>query len=244
MTPESKATHMDRSVMLINAVSAYKQVYAETQEREALYSGRSAIHAYMRACKSAYDVRCNVHPETDEARALLAEVSELIDNHEEKTLRRGPPEYNTVIGGRPLDVSKRRDPLPRWTLVATIGGIAVIGGGSYLLYWARTEPRFQAADEDTAIARFAEDDATDGTTDDGTTSDGTTSSTASLTLSDETKGKVFTALGVGGIAVGVGFIVLGALGIRKHRRLNRRENIALSPSFGPSGGGMVLQGRF
>ncbi len=247
VTPEGKKTHMNRSVMLINAVNAYKQVYAETQEREALFSGRSTIHAYMRACKSAYDVRCNGYAETDDARELLAEVTELIDNSEDMTLLRAPPEYNTAIGGRPLDVSKRRDPLPAWTLVATIGGIAVIGGGSYLLYWARTEPRFQTDEStDTAIARFADEDTTtdDGTgtgTDDGT---GTTTSTTAATLSDETKGKMYTALGIGGIAAGVGFVVLGALGIRKHRRLNRRENIALSPSFGPSGGGMVLRGRF
>jgi len=242
-TPEGKKTHVDRSVMLINAVNAYKQVYAETNEREALFSGRSTIHAYMRACKSTYDVRCNGYAETDDARALLAEVTELIDKSEDMTLLRAPPEYNTAIGGRPLDVAKRHDPLPAWTLVAAIGGIAVIGGGSYLLYWARTEPRFQTDEStDTAIARFADEDTT---TDDGTDGTGTTTTSSSLVpLSDESKGKIYTGLGIGGIAIGVGFIVLGALGIRKHRRINRRENIALSPSFGPSGGGMVLQGRF
>ena len=244
-TPEGKKTHIDRYVMLINGVNAYKQVYAETNEQEALYSGRSMIHAYMRACKSAYDVRCNGYSETDDARVILAEVQELIDNSEDTKVRRGPPEYNTAVGGRPLDVSQRRDPLPKWTLVATIGGVAVIGGGAYLLYWARTQPRFQTdSTDETAIARFAEED--DGTGDTGDTGDTgtTTTSTTAATLSDETKGKMYTTLGIGGIAVGVGFIVLGALGIRKHRRINRRENVALSPSLGPCGGGLLLQGRF
>jgi hypothetical protein len=246
VTPESKSTHMARAVMLENAVIARRQVYAETQDRDALFAAQDTLHAYMRECKRAYDLRCNSHPETDDARALLADVRGAIDASEDLVKRRAPPEYLTAIGGRPLDVTKRHEPVPPWAIVATIGGAAVATGGAYLLYWARTETRFQTADEGTAVARFADEDTTGDTgtdtdTDSGTSSTGTLSG---VTLTDEAKGKLYTGLGVTGIAVGVGFIVLGALRVAKTRRINRRESLAVSPALGPGGGGVLIQGRF
>ena len=238
VTPESKSTHMARAVMLENAVIARRQVFAETQDRDALYAAQDTLHAYMRECKRAYDLRCNAHPETDDARALLADVRGAIDASEDSVKRRAPPEHLTAIGGRPLDVTKRHEPVPPWAFVATIGGAAIATGGAYLLYWARTDARFQTTDEGTAVARFAEEDTTGDT---GTTSTGTLSG---VTLTDEAKGKLYTGLGVTGIAVGVGFIVLGALRVAKTRRINRRENLAVSPALGPGGGGVMVQGRF
>ncbi len=238
-TPEDKQSHIARSVMLINAVNAYKQVYAESRDRDALFSGREVIHAYMRSCKYTYDLRCNSYSETDDARERLAELTALIDESEDLELAPAPPEYNTAIGGRPMDVRRHHEPLPPWTVISAVGGAALIGGGAYLLYWARTEPKFQA-EADTAIARFAEGDDTDTGTDTTTDSDSSTT----VSLSDETKGKIYTGFGISGIAIGVGFIVLGALGMRRVHRINRKENLALRPAIGRDGGGLVLLGRF
>ncbi|MEZ4381931.1 MAG: hypothetical protein R3A79_11340 [Nannocystaceae bacterium] len=244
VTPEGKSTHMARAVMLENAVIARRQVYAETRDRKALFAAQETIHTYMRACKRAYDFRCNSHPETDDARALLADVRGEIDASEDQIARRAPPEHLTAIGGRPLDVTKRNEPVPPWAFVATVGGAAIVTGGAYLFYWARTEPSFQTSDETAVASRFADEDTTTDTDTDTDTSTSSTGTLSGVTLSDETKGKLYTGLGVSVMAVGVGFIVLGALRMARTRRYNRRESLALSPALGPGGGGVMVQGRF
>ncbi len=136
-------------------------------------------------------------------------------------------------------------PPPAWIAPAIGGGTARAGGGAALIYYAATADKYGPI-----YNREGEDTTTDGTTDDTSgDTDGTDTSTASageITLSAETKGKLLIGVGAFLAAAGIGFTVLGAMRLAKHRRINREraQTLAIVPSFGRHSAGLALTGRF
>jgi cell division septation protein DedD len=65
-------------------------------------------------------------------------------------------------------------------------------------------------------------------------------------FSPETKGKLLIGVGAFLAAAGIGFAVLGAMALAKHRRINkqRAQRLAVSPSFGRGSAGLAVSGRF
>ncbi|MEZ4449795.1 MAG: hypothetical protein R3B09_09955 [Nannocystaceae bacterium] len=252
---ESPATHMTRAVMLQNAIISYKQVYLESQERTVLLDAQQLLRNYLGECKRVYRELCEPQDETAQARVALEEISAKVDETEDLTPKRMPPEYNTVIGGKPVDVTRAKPPVPRPITLALVGGALLAGGGAALVYWGKTNPDFQPVDTDTDSSAFdLEDradtdsgsDSSDSSDSSGGTSGGSTSSNLqSYTFSGEEKGKLAIGFGAFALAAGVGFLILGSIQLAKHRRINKREStLAITPSIGPRGGGMVVQGRF
>ncbi len=238
--PERPETHLKRSVMLQNAVTAYRQVHKAEGDRLALLSAREVVYEYLRRCKAAHALRCDGIAETRDAKALLAEVNAEIDATEEIRPQRLPPEYNVAVGGRPLADGSGRPPLPSRVVPSIVGGTLLAAGGVSLLLWGMTSPRFEGTAGGDLFER-ADGDTTGGDTTGGATS---TSTVSTLDLTPAMRGKIVAGLGITALAVGVGFIVIGAIDLAKHRRLNRRDRVAASPVVGPQGAGLVISGRF
>lgn len=238
--PERQETHLKRSVMLQNTVTAYRQVYKAEGDRLALLSGREVIYEYLRRCKAVHALRCDGIAETRDAKALLTEVNAEVEASEEIRPQRLPPEYNVAVGGRPLADGSDKPPLPSRVVPSIVGGTILAAGGVSLLLWGMTSPRFEGSAGGELLER-ADGDTTGGDATGGATS---TSSVNTLDLTPTMRGKIVAGLGITALAVGVGFIVVGAIDLAKHRRLNRRDRVAASPAIGPQSAGLVISGRF
>ena len=233
--PERPATHLRRAAMVENAVTAYRQVFAREGDRLALLAAREAVAEFLGRCKRAYNLRCDSQPATAEVKALLTGLNEEIAASEVVTPRPAPPEYNVRIGGRPVEAKEGRAALPPGAVPALVGGTLLAAGGTAMIVVGATDARFQA--ESTAGRSLEEEPAAAEMT--------TTPATGStLTLTQEMKGKLLLGLGGAALAIGVGFIVVGAIDLAKHQRLNRRERLSVAPGIGPQGAGVVVSGRF
>lgn len=256
---ENETNHVQRSVILANCITSYEQVYATTREVDHLRTAQRILQEYLRACKNKHGTGCDRYIETQEARARLQSVMAEIDIAAPRR-NRIPPEIDRAPGGKPFDIAVKLPPAPSWIAPTMVGGVLVAGGGAALMYYAATDeqygPIYDRAFADTADTTTdtgldtTTDTSTDGTVD--TTTDGTDtgasggSTVSGLELPPETKGKILIGLGAFLAAAGIGFVILGAMGISKHRRANRRraQALALSPSFGRGSAGLSLTGRF
>jgi len=254
---ENETNHAVRSAMLLNAVTAYEQLFVESGEVDMLKRGQIIIGDYLRACKKRYGTACDRYPETGDARKRLEEVMKRIDEAQPK-IKKIAPEIDTAPGGRPYNRAITQPPAPPWMGAAFAIGTLMAAGGAVLTYWARTDPRFDPVDEDTAERgriRFRDetDTGTDTGGDTGTdtggdtgTDSGSSGALTQIELAPEVRGDLATVAGVFLAVAGVGLIVMASVKLAKHRRINRERAAVLSlfPTFSPSGGGLGLHGRF
>jgi hypothetical protein len=255
---ENETNHVQRSVILANCITAYEQVYATSREVDHLKTAQRILQEYLRACKAKHGNGCDRYIETQEARARLQSVMAEIDIAAPKH-KKIPPEIDRAPGGKPYDIAVKLPPAPSWIAPTMVGGVLVAGGGAALMYYAATDDKYGPiyerglGDTDTGTDTTT-DTGTDTTTDTGTdtTTDGTDtgatggSTVSGLELPPETKGKLLIGLGAFLAAAGIGFVILGAMGIAKHRRLNRKraQALAVTPTFGRGSAGLALTGRF
>ncbi len=246
---ENETNHIARSVILANCVTAYEQVYAQTREVEHLRTAQRLVQEYLRACKAKHGVGCDRFPETQEARSRVQSLMTAIDTAAPKRLRI-PPEVGSAPGGKPFSNAVDVPDAPSWIAPAIAGGIVLAGGGSALIYYAATAdkygPIYQRDLEFRDTADTTTDTSTDGSTDTTDTDGSSTSTVTSVSFSPETKGKLLIGVGAFIAAAGIGFAVLGAMGLAKHRRINRerRSTLAVSPTFGRGGAGLAVSGKF
>lgn len=254
--PENESNHMMRAVMLSNAVTANEQIFVETGDVDSLKRAQVLIADYLRVCKKRWGNGCERYPETVDAHKRMDEVLQRIDAAQPK-IKKVPPEIDSAPGGRSFNRMVKLPPAPAWIGPTFAGGLVLIGGGMGLLYFASTDSRFKpVTTTDTALNsqidwRSAD---TETTGDAGTTGDttvDTTSTTGSTTgtaveLAPETKGDILLAFGGLAIAAGAGLIVFASIRLARHRRINRERASVLSwsPTFGPTGGGLAVSGRF
>ena len=267
ITEENDDNHLMRVVMVLNAVTAYEQVFAETGDLGNLDRARDLMRAYLKSCKEAYTpTGCNGFSETNEVRARLQSVNEEILAYTPPKVVRVPPEGDVAVGGRPFDRTYEPYPLPPWSVLSVFIGAASIAGGTAMIIHG-TNPKFAVADDGTAGELSARDGGTGtgttgtgtgtgtGTTGGGTTGGTTggtgtgTGSTGTSTLGEfelppETKGRLLIGFGSLIAALGVGMIVYGGISLAKYRRINRRERVAFTPSLGRTGAGFSISGRF
>lgn len=253
---ENESNHIARAVVLANGVTSYEQVYAQTREVDHLRTGQRLIQDYLRICKNKYGVGCDRFPETQEARTRLQSVLAAIDTAAPKRMRI-PPEIGAAPGGKAFSNDIALPDAPGWIAPAIAGGIVLAGGGSALIYYAATADKYgpiyqrdlefrDTADTTTADATTADTADTSDTSDDSTTGTSSTSTVTAISFSPETKGKLLIGVGAFLAAAGIGFAVLGAMGLAKHRRLNRqrKSNLAFSPTFGRGSAGLAVSGSF
>ncbi len=250
--PENESNHVMRSAMLMNAVTAYEQLYVESGDVEMLKRAQLVVGDYLKACKKRWGNGCDRLPETADARKRMEELLARIDSASPK-VQKIPPEIDTAPGGRSFNRMVKLPPAPAWIGPTFAGGLALIGGGVGLLYFARTDDRFKTTSTDQALAarvdwRSADTDTTGAdTTSGGDTTSGTSGSSTTVTeLAPETKRDICVAFGTVAIAAGIGLVVLASLRLARHRRINRERSSVLtwSPTLGPSGGGVAVSGRF
>lgn len=251
--PENESNHMMRSAMLMNAVTAYEQLYVESGDADMLKRAQLVVGDYLKACKKRWGNGCDRLPETADARKRMEELLARIDAASPK-VQKIPPEIDTAPGGRSFNRMVRLPPAPAWIGPTFAGGLALIGGGVGLLYFAKTDDRFKTTSTDQALAgrvdwRSADTDTTGAdTTSGGDTTSGTSSgsSTTVTELAPETKRDICVAFGTVAIAAGIGLVVLASLRLARHRRINGERSSVLtwSPTLGPSGGGLAVSGRF
>lgn len=253
---ENETNHVARAVVLANGVTSYEQVYAQTREVDHLRTAQRLIQDYLRLCKNKHGTGCDRYIETQEARSRLQSVMAAIDTAAPRRMRI-PPEIGTAPGGKAFSNQVDLPDAPAWIAPAIAGGIVLAGGGSALIYYAATDdaygPLYQRDLEfrDTADTTTDTSDTTAGdtadTADTADTSDtSSTSTVTAVSFSPETKGKLLIGVGAFLAAAGIGFAVLGAMGLAKHRRLNRqrKSQLAVSPSFGRGSAGLAVSGRF
>ncbi|MBZ5710463.1 hypothetical protein [Nannocystis pusilla] len=251
---ENESNHSVRSAMLLNAVTAYEQLFVETGEVEMLQRGQLIIGDYLRTCKKRYGTACDRYPETADARKRLEELMKRIDEAQPK-VKKIAPEIDTAPGGRPFNRAIMQPSAPPWIGAAFAVGTVMAAGGVALTYWARTSPRFDPVDEtlpERGRVRFREegdgtDTGTDPGTDTGTDTGGDSAGVLTqVELRPEVKGDLVTVAGVFVAVAGVGLIVLASVKLAKHRRLNRERasQLSLFPTFNRGGGGIGLSGRF
>lgn len=253
---ENESNHIARAVVLANGVTSYEQVYAQTREVDHLRTGQRLIQDYLRICKTKYGVGCDRFPETQEARTRLQSVLAAIDTAAPRRIRI-PPEIGAAPGGKAFSNDIALPDAPGWIAPAIAGGIVLAGGGSALIYYAATADKYgpiyqrdlefrDTADTTTADATTADTADTSDTSDDSTTGTSSTSTVTAISFSPETKGKLLIGVGAFLAAAGIGFAVLGAMGLAKHRRLNRqrKSNLAFSPTFGRGSAGLAVSGSF
>lgn len=247
---ENETNHVARSVVLANGVTSYEQVYAQTREVDHLRTAQRLLQDYLRICKNKHGTGCDRYVETQEARSRLQSVLAAIDTAAPRRMRI-PPEIGAAPGGKQFSNDVALPDAPAWIGPAIAGGILLAGGGSALIYYAATADKYGPISQRDLEFR----DTADTTTADTTTADtadtaddtsGTTSTVTALTFSPETKGKLLIGIGAFLTAAGIGFAVLGAMGLSKHRRLNRqrRSTLAVSPTFGRGAAGLAVSGRF
>jgi hypothetical protein len=256
--PENATNHVPRAAMLLNAVTAYEQVYVENGDVEVLKRAQLVIGDYLRACKKRYGSGCDRYQETVDVRKRLDELVKRIDAAAPK-IKKVPPEIDTAPGGRAFNRGVKLPPTPAWIGPAFAGGIALTGGGIALAYWAETD--YDTKEEAKAKAEMAEnvkihfrEEGDSGTTGDGgdtgdTGDTGGTTGSTGLTapeIPEYVKGNLLTALGVLMAASGVGLVVLSSIKLAKHKRLNRERasSLSLVPTFNRGGAGIGLSGRF
>lgn len=251
---ENESNRITRSAMLQNAVTAYEQLYVESGDVELLNRAQLVISDYLRMCKRRYGGSCDRYQETTDARKRLEELLKRIDEAQPK-VKKIPPEIDTAPGGRPFNRMVKLPSAPGWIGPTFAIGVALIGGGIGLAYWAQTDPRFEPEDDETALKgkiRFRDMHETGDTGEDtgpdpgGMTGSTSTSSLPAIEIPNDVKGSLATVAGVFMAAAGVGLIVLASIKLAKHRRINRERAAVLSlvPTFGPRGGGLGLSGRF
>lgn len=245
---ENETNHIARSVILANCVTAYEQVYAQTREVDHLRTAQRLVQEYLRACKAKHGVGCDRFPETQEARSRVQSLMTAIDTAAPKRLRI-PPEVGSAPGGKPFSNAVDVPDAPNWIAPAIAGGILLAGGGTALIYYAATADKYGPIYQRDLEFRDTADTTTDTTTDgstDTTTDGGSTSTVTTTSFSPETKGKLLIGVGAFIAAAGIGFAVLGAMGLAKHRRINRerRSTLAVSPTFGRGGAGLAVSGKF
>ena len=246
---ENETNHVARSVILANCVTAYEQVYAQTREVEHLRTAQRLVQEYLRACKGKHGVGCDRYPETQEARSRVQSLMTAIDTAAPRRLR-VPPEVGSAPGGKPFSNAVDVPDAPNWIAPAIAGGILLAGGGTALIYYAATDdkygPIYQRDLEFRDTADTTTDTTTDGSTDTTDTDGSSTSTVTTVSFSPETKGKLLIGVGAFIAAAGIGFAVLGAMGLAKHRRINRerRSTLAVSPTFGRGSAGLALSGKF
>lgn len=245
---ENESNHIARSVVLANGVTSYEQVYAQTRDLDHLRTAQRLLQDYLRICKTKHGTGCDRYPETQEARSRLQSVMATIDTAAPRRARI-PPEIGAAPGGKQFSNDVALPDAPGWIAPAIAGGILLAGGGSALAYYAATAdkygPIYQRDLEFRDTADTTTGDTGDTTTDGADTS-GTTSTVTAVSFSPETKGKLLIGVGAFIAAAGVGFAVLGAMALSKHRRLNRqrRSALAVTPTFGRGAAGLALSGRF
>lgn len=252
---ENQSNHATRSAMLLNAITAYEQVFVETSDVEVLKRAQLVIGDYLRTCKKRYGSGCDRYTETADARKRLEDLLARIDQAQPK-IKKIAPEIDTAPGGRPYDRMIKQPAAPAWIGPAFAAGVALAGGGAALTYWARTSDRFDPEPVDVAAStKISFRDMHDtGTTDPGTddpgtdtgTDTGTTATPQTEALRPEIRGDLVTVAGVFMAAAGVGLVVLASIKLAKHRRINRERSAVLSvvPAVSPVGGGIGLHGRF
>ncbi|PCC75006.1 hypothetical protein SAMN02745121_03787 [Nannocystis exedens] len=256
---ENETNHAIRSAMLLNAVTAYEQLYVETGEVDMLKRGQLIIADYLKACKKRYGSACDRYPETMDARKRLEEVMKRIDEAQPK-IKKIPPEIDTAPGGRPYNREITQPAAPAWIGAAFAVGVVAGGGGAALIYWSRTHEFKKSSSElaaegaaESALIGFRDEGDTGDTGDTGTdtgdmgTDTGTTGTAATqIELSSKVRADIALAAGVFLAAAGLGLIILGSVKLAKHRRINRERASVLSvfPALTPGGGGLGLSGRF
>ena len=249
MISENETNHMTRSVVLANAVTSYQQLYASTREVSHLRTAQRILQEYLRACKTKHGVGCERFAETQEARARLLQINSEIDVAA-PIRQKIPPEIGAAPGGKPYDLTVQLPPPPSWIIPTIVGGLAIAGGGSALIYYAATADKYGPIynRDGTTTGDSSTDGSadTDGSDTDGSSTTTTTSSADSIELAPETKGKLLIGVGAFLAAAGIGLVVLGGMRLAKHRRLNREraQTLAIVPSFGRGSAGLTLTGRF
>lgn len=252
---ENDSNHVTRSIVLANGVTAYEYLYATTGDVEMLRRAKLLLQDYLRNCKTKWGTRCDAYSETLEAQSRLKKVMASIDRA--APLRpKIPPEVDTAPGGKSYDLTVDLPPPPAWIGPAFVGGVLLSAAGSVVIWHGATSDNYGPIVErslldtndtaDTADTGLDTGVDTDGTTD--TTTDGTTTSSSSgdFELSPDTKGKLIIGLGTFLAVAGVGAVILSAMSLAKHRRINRSraQQLALVPAVGRGSAGFVLSGRF
>ena len=234
---ENQTNHMTRSVVLANAVTTHEQLYATNGELNHLRTAQRLLQEYLRACKTKHGTGCERYPETQEARTRLQAVSKRIDEAVPQ-IKRIPPELDKAPGGKAYDLAVEQPSPPGWIGPAIAGGILLAGGGAAVIYYAATAEKYGPI-----YTREGEVDTDGGADTDG--ADGSVSSTT-IDITPEVKGKLLIGVGAFMAAAGIGFAVLGAMRLAKHRRINRTraESLAVVPAFGRGSAGLALTGRF
>lgn len=249
---ENDSNHVTRSIVLANGVTAHEYLYATAGDVEELRKAKLLLQDYLRICKTKWGVRCEVYPETQEARNRLKTVMETIDRA--APLRpRIPPEIDSAPGGKSYDLTVDLPPPPQWIGPAFVGGVLLAAGGSAVIWHGATNDAYGPIVDRSLHADTA--DTTDSSTDTGvdtsdtadtSTDTGSTSTNIDYEIPAATKGKLLIGLGTFLVAAGVGVIALSAIALAKHRRINkqRAQRLAVTPSFGRSSAGFVVSGSF
>jgi hypothetical protein len=255
---ENETHHVMRAAMLLNAVTAYEQVFVETGDVEVLKRARLVVGDYLKACKKRYGSGCDRFQETYDVRKRLEELVKRIDAAAPK-VQKFPPEIDTAPGGRAFNRAIDMPATPAWIGPAFAGGVAMIGGGIGLAYWARTDDRFDPVPVDDGTAEWAKiefrdshdagDSGTTGDTGTDTSGDSGTTGGSGLTapeIAPEVKGDIITVVGVLLAASGVGLVILSSIKLAKHRRINREraQSLSIVPTFNRGGAGLGISGRF
>lgn len=255
---ENETHHVMRAAMVLNAATTYEQVFIETGDVEVLKRAQQVLGDYVKACKKRYGTGCDRFQETYDVRKRLEELAKRIEAAAPK-VQKIPPEIDTAPGGRAFNRAIDMPATPAWIGPAFAGGLAMIGGGIGLTYWARTDSRFDPVPVDDGTAEWAHiqfrdtaDTGDSGTTGDAgtdTTGDSGTTGGSGLTapeIAPEVKGDIITVVGVLLAASGVGLVILSSVKLAKHRRINREraQSLSIVPTFNRGGAGLGISGRF
>ena len=254
---ENDSNHVTRSIVLANGVTAHEYLYATAGDVEELRKAKLLLQDYLRICKTKWGVRCEVYPETQEARNRLKTVMATIDRA--APLRpKIPPEIDSAPGGKSYDLTVYLPPPPQWIAPAFVGGVLLAAGGSAVIWHGATNDAYgplveRSLHADTADTTDTSTDTSDSSTDTGDTSTDTGTDTSSSSssiqayeLSASTKGKLLIGVGTFLVAAGIGVVALSAAALAKHRRINkqRAQRLAVTPTFGRSAAGFVVTGSF
>lgn len=252
---ENESNHVTRSIVLANGVTAHEYLYATAGDVDELRKAQLLLQDYLRNCKTKWGVRCEVYPETQEARNRLKTVMATIDRA--APIRpKIPPEIDSAPGGKAYDLTVYLPPPPQWIAPAFVGGVLLAAGGSAVIWHGATDDAYgpiveRSLHADTADTADTSDTSVDTGVDTADTADtstdtGSTSTNIDFEIPAATKGKLLIGLGTFLVAAGIGVVALSAAALAKHRRINkqRAQRLAVTPSFGRSSAGFVVSGSF